>query len=477
MKATFGTLYRRPETGMYYIQYTIEGKRQKVSLKTKDKEEAELIFEELANQVQAAHITESVDHIALNVAESMAPGTKGRKYAEELLIEREVRESLDKTKIPLNELYSTFVKERKRPPGKSTMINYKGFCEKFHKFMMEHDPTVRFLEDITMDHADAFEKSIDDLSPSSFNKIMNFFKHSIKVFQHSRKHPALTSNPFVHIQSKRLVTHSKRALSESEIVTLLTTAEGDLKLLFMIGTFTGLRMGDCARLDWTDVSMSQKNITAMPSKTCKYQKTTVIPIHPVLFEELDKIEFELRKGFVLQELGPLYEQGRWRVSDLVAKHFVRCGIKPASLKRRAKKENMNGEIELHSLLDKETVHPFKRRICKIGFHSLRHSFVSLSAEYGGDLVAIQKLTAHSSPQIQQIYLSASHEQALRTINALPSFGLSGDTEKLQVEVIQDSQKNNNILQINGLPPEKVLKLVKLMDENNWEDIKEMILSD
>ena len=49
MKAQLGTLFRRKETGMYYFQYSKDHKRKRLSLKTKDKAEAEKIVDALWN--------------------------------------------------------------------------------------------------------------------------------------------------------------------------------------------------------------------------------------------------------------------------------------------------------------------------------------------------------------------------------------------------------------------------------------------
>lgn len=470
MKSKFGTLFRRKDREGWYINYSVDGKRKRQSLGAIDKAEAEKIFTALSEQLAAAVVTGSVDHVIDNFVELMEPGTKAKKEAEEKIkLYREEQARLD-GRIPITLLFDFFIEHRKRPPSQSTMKDYKGYSNHLTRFIKTDYPDINYLEELSIDIVNNFEKSIDHLSPSSFNKIINTLRHLVKILRKSNKYPLLTVNIFDHIEYKRLITTSKRALSEAEIMTLIKNAEADLKLLIMLGTFTGLRMGDCSTLDWSAISMSKQHITIIPSKTAKFQKKTVVPLHAALFNELNNIPLEERMGYVLKEVGPLYESkgGIKKVSTLVSDHFVECGIKPKSHKKVKKSRNADtGEFETSKPLDKETARPFKNRISRVGFHSLRHSFISLSAEGGGDLVAIQKLTAHSSPQIQQIYLSASEQQAQSAINALPSFGLiEGNEEVKPIKTIEN----------NGLSQEKIIQLVQLMDESNWQNIKQMILS-
>jgi len=52
--------------------------------------------------------------------------------------------------------------------------------------------------------------------------------------------------------------------------------------LFLIGIYTGLRLGDCCRLDWSSINIAQGVIQLIPRKTRRHShgRPVTIPIHP-----------------------------------------------------------------------------------------------------------------------------------------------------------------------------------------------------
>ena len=57
---------------------------------------------------------------------------------------------------------------------------------------------------------------------------------------------------------------------------------------------------------------------------------------------------------------------------------------------------------------------------RVGFHSLRHSFVSLCAKAKTPLHVVQKLVGHGSPLLTaEVYLHLDSEQKRDAIAALP----------------------------------------------------------
>jgi len=65
----------------------------------------------------------------------------------------------------------------------------------------------------------------------------------------------------------------------------------------------------------------------------------------------------------------------------------------------------------------------RRAIIRVGFHSLRHSFVSLCAANRVPQVAIMELVGHGSPAMTALYSHAGDEQKAKAIAALPVFCL------------------------------------------------------
>ena len=87
------------------------------------------------------------------------------------------------------------------------------------------------------------------------------------------------------------------------------------------------------------------------------------------------------------------------MSKKIQKHFRNCGIET----------NENAENGQR-----------KNRIARVGFYSLRHSFVSLCAASGVSQVAIQDLVGHGSPAMIAVYSHSNDEQKASAIATLPA---------------------------------------------------------
>ena len=77
-------------------------------------------------------------------------------------------------------------------------------------------------------------------------------------------------------------------------------------------------------------------------------------------------------------------------------------------------------------------------IVRVGFHSLRHSFVSLCAKAKTPLHIIQKIVGHSSPAMTDHYTHSDAEQKRDAITALPGFAIE--------ELVASKNQESSILE-------------------------------
>ena len=77
----------------------------------------------------------------------------------------------------------------------------------------------------------------------------------------------LITNPWKEIEKEESVVHDRRNLEPDEIIKVVSAADGEMRLLFGIGIFTGLRLADCALLDWSAVDFDNNVITVVPQKS------------------------------------------------------------------------------------------------------------------------------------------------------------------------------------------------------------------
>ena len=74
----------------------------------------------------------------------------------------------------------------------------------------------------------------------------------------------------------RTAAHDKRQpYSEQDLVRLLEHAEGQDKLLVLLGSYAGLRVSEIVRLEWRDVDFSSKKLTVRQGKGNKTRRVTL----------------------------------------------------------------------------------------------------------------------------------------------------------------------------------------------------------
>ena len=62
----------------------------------------------------------------------------------------------------------------------------------------------------------------------------------------------------------------------------------------------------------------------------------------------------------------------------------------------------------------------KRKATLVGFHSLRHSFVTLAAEAGVDEPTLMDMVGHGSPAMTRIYNHISDAKKKEAVEKLPA---------------------------------------------------------
>lgn len=244
---------------------------------------------------------------------------------------------------------------------------------------------------------------------STFNKHLNALT---LIWRHCAEHETarITCNPFAWDKNtgrgiRRIALKhnerpfTRRTLTIEEIHNLIKTAEGEMRVLFALGYYTGLRLGDAATLDWGSIDRVRGLIKVRSRKT---DTETITAIHPSL-ARIMSAEVKTKSGAVLPELSELYQSGlngRCRLNDRICAVFKAAGIET--------QQKAEGESRAHS-------------IC--GFHSLRHTFVTTLRERGATANTARELAGHNTLAMTEHY---THENA-RAVLALPDMTGNGES--------------------------------------------------
>jgi integrase len=302
--------------------------------------------------------------------------------------------------LPTSRAWAEFLASPNRPDtGPETLGQYGYQWSAFADWIKEKHPEAPAMRDVTLEIAEDYAASLNGgrLSPNTYNKHLNLLALVFRVLKHKAK---LTANPWEDIQRKRLVTHSRRELTIDELKNVCQTATGELRTLLALGVYSGLRLGDCATLRWAEVDLPRGLIRRIPNKTARRNpKPVIIPTHPLLRDLLAETPTDKRAEYVLPEIAGLYTRRTDLVTDLVQRHFQVCGIRPHKPGTGA---------------------AGKRAVVEVGFHSLRHTFVSLCRESNAPLAVVESIVGHSNPAMTRHYTHVGELAACRAVAALPA---------------------------------------------------------
>lgn len=294
--------------------------------------------------------------------------------------EKEVREQRH---IQLVDMYSEFISD----VNLSSMTNgtkdgYRTTASLFVKWLRRNNKHCIYLEDVTKEIAQEYLLDISkECCVGTYNN---------KLSALCRMYKALLPNGNVFSQFKKKrneVVFQRRALTHSEVEAIFENAKDpNMRLLFTIGFYTGARLSDCCLLKWENVKFDEGVIQYTPLKTKRLGITLTIPIHRKLLEVL--------KSFYSENTASTDY-----ISGLNAKLYLNNVI-------NNKMTKFFWEIGLKSGAD------------YIGFHCLRHTFVSMCSNKGIPLLMVQKMVGHCSKEMTERYYHMDLTIASQAIQSL-----------------------------------------------------------
>ncbi len=432
-RKTEGRLFKRNRSKFYWADFTVDGKRFRSALRdangarVTNKAVAQRLLEDIVNPLKLHNKAEQFRQLADTVKS----------------FEQKTAEALDVSKPPLKiiDAWDTFINAANRPDsGDRTLSDYKGYFKAFEKWVSSQPGEITYMRDINRETAGKYAAYLTSSgkSANTFNKHSGFMKMFYRVLEDQAR---ITENPFAKITRKKLKTESRRELTIEELYRVLNEREGDLALLLSLGTFTGLRLGDCCTLHWGEVDLVKRVIRRIPNKTAsKNPKPVLIGIPAPLYDLLIKIPRKQRKGFLLPKLANIYNDVNKRpnITRKIQAHFEACDIqtqKPGTGKNTK-----------------------KRAVLQVGFHSLRHTYVSLHAEGGTPQAIIQGNVGHGSPAMTRHYTHIG-EIAARNVAEVLELPFNSNSQTVEPE------REQLIEIIRTADIGKIKKVIKLLQDD------------
>lgn len=406
MKTRKGWLLKRGKT--YHAVWQVDGRKFMKTTGEGNRENAEKVL----NKFMAPFVVEDKLHTLQSVKASIEAGKA------ELVVLDEERNP----PIALDDVWEAFSDSPKRKNcGPRTLKEYESHWGQFLHWMSGEHKDLKTLRNVTPAIAESYATHLGKrkISANRFNKHVRLLEYLFRVLKTQGR---LESNPWEAIESKTLNTQSRRELTIEELRRICDQAKGELRLLLALGIYTGMRLGDCATLRWGEVDMDRGIIRRVPNKTARrHPKPVIIPIHATLRALLTEIPRAKQREYVLPGMASRYAKGAYRLTDVIQEHFISCGVNPYKPDTGfVEKVGKDGKTKRE--------HTGTRAVVEVGFHSLRHSFVSLCRGANAPLSVVESIVGHASPAMTRHYTHTGEEAAVLAVSALPA--LVGDVKTL-----------------------------------------------
>jgi integrase len=389
---------------------------------------------------------------ALAKLESIVEEARSQRSSERLVEKLyEIKTGEQIKSVKLSELPAEWGRiARKRTPDERYAKQCMSRLAQFAAFVRGQNAKAEEIAHVTRTAARAFLNAEEKrgVTAKTWNDTLVLLR---ATFQHLL--PAGSINPFSGVPTRETETVFRKPFTPEELKAILDAAHDDdfVRPVLVTGVCTAMRRGDCCLLEWKDVDLAKRFITV---KTAKTGQTVDIPIFPLLFDELARVEklklgkvraglakAEIgghltpalspkggegveRKGYVFPEQARMYLDNPDGITWRVRKVFAAAGFKdegeeadPPSSDSGAAKEGegaalvvVEASAAVKTMAGQDgavahcgDIHAERkgglRRASVRDFHSFRVTWVTLALTAGVPLELVQKVTGHKTTDI------------------------------------------------------------------------------
>ena len=405
--------------------------------------------------------------------------TKDRDQAERVLQRFLAPFGLGEHRLPLADVWNAYVVSPNRNElAPATLDAKRVVWMHFAKWMEHNYLPVSDLAGISGEMiAEYLALLRANLCGSSYNNRVCVLR---EIFRTLAAKAGLDEDPWEGVRLRPDDSHSRRELTMPELKRLLDAAckrGAEWHKLILIGIYTGLRLGDCCRLDWSQVNLAAGVIQIVPRKTRRHhQRLVTIPIHPALGRAL---LFRTQSPSANAKLGetcaattptpagvgyaattfrpvasqaPVAQNADKAVSDcgvgseatVVAtsenasscvsrsdQRSCSCVLKPngpvlpeiAELYGRSRwrvSHELSRIFKAANITTSVRLEGRHRKTPEATFHSLRHTFVSFAANAGVPLHVVQSIVGHESTAMTRHYYHENIDALKSAVAAIPT---------------------------------------------------------
>ena len=212
----------------------------------------------------------------------------------------------------------------------------------------------------------------------------------------ARRHGIILTNPAEAVDALPVENVARGVFSSDQVCALVSVAPAEWRGIILIGLYTGARLRDITEMRWEAIDLIEKVIRFTPRKT---RSAVLIPIHSALESYLLELPApKSGQAFLFPTLAGRGTGGAHGLSSTFKAIMKRAKVKVDITKKRP---------------------GVGRRVSTLSFHSLRHTFNSMMANKGVAQELRQKLTGHTSPEINRSYTHLELQPLRAAVETIP----------------------------------------------------------
>jgi len=189
--------------------------------------------------------------------------------------------------VSLRTFAETWLETKKAEAAPRTLEFY---CKSAKKLLSHFGPLAdEPLSEITKDDLIKFRNALSASGLAS-KTVNHHLKCSKMIFRAARRDGVLSEDPAEFVASvrspKNSGTTSKRPFSIPQLRAVLSVADPEWRSLVLFGLYTGQRLGDIARLRWSNIDLNRDELRLVTAKT---SKSRIIPLASPLRRHIEKM--------------------------------------------------------------------------------------------------------------------------------------------------------------------------------------------
>lgn len=251
--------------------------------------------------------------------------------------------------------------------------------------MMERNVKATHMNEISFEAAERFIVKTFSRSPYSASQYLRTLK---AAFTRAMDWGYIAQNPFSKVKIPQLPRLLPVFISQAELQPILDkTDTQDLRDIFAMAFYTGMRRGELVNLRWESIDLSASTVKVESTRTfkTKWKKERIIPLNKTM-------------------------------NSLLKRRLDVCGFKASGLVFLTRKGlPYNGEFvgkKFKQAVQAAGVNP------KVHLHSLRHSFASNLVQRDVPILIVKELLGHEKLSTTQIYAHVKHENLAEAVRRL-----------------------------------------------------------